>query len=209
MAESRRGPFHDRERSEKALIDATRRLIARNGFKKLGVNAVAREACLDKVLIYRYFDGLDGLIRAFGKSTDFWPTADEIFRGAVEGGDRHHFVGRMMVAYLRAVRARPLTLEILAWEMADRTSLVEILEGARESLGQELMGRAITEHGIVIEGTDIAAVTGLMAAGIHYITVRSRFIDGFNGIALDEDGWRRYESALLLIFDRLLGAEPE
>jgi hypothetical protein len=39
---------------------------------------VAREAGVDKVLIYRYFGGVDELLGAFGQSGDFWPSVAQV-----------------------------------------------------------------------------------------------------------------------------------
>ena len=68
----------NKEETKDRIIDAAGRLLAEGGFRKLGVNAVAREAGVDKVLIYRYFGGMPELLRAFGVSGDFWPTFEEL-----------------------------------------------------------------------------------------------------------------------------------
>ena len=65
--------IRDRESTRARLIAAVGTLLAREGFTGLGVNAVAREAGVDKVLIYRYFGGLPELIVAFGREGNFWP----------------------------------------------------------------------------------------------------------------------------------------
>jgi len=70
------------------LIQAVGTLLAREGFKGLGVNAVAREAGVDKVLIYRYFGGLSELIVAFGREGNFWPSIKELADGDVEAYSR-------------------------------------------------------------------------------------------------------------------------
>ena len=44
----------------------------RAGKLALGVNAVAARAGVSKVLIYRYFESLDGLIAAYIRTHDFW-----------------------------------------------------------------------------------------------------------------------------------------
>jgi AcrR family transcriptional regulator len=74
------GMARDRRETERKLIEAAGRLMAREGFARLGVNAVAAEAGVDKVLIYRYFDGLPGLIRAYARQGDFWPGARRPWR---------------------------------------------------------------------------------------------------------------------------------
>src|SRR5271165_6207833 len=55
----------DREETRKKILAAMSQLLARKGSRGLGINAIAREAGVDKVLIYRYFGGLPDLYRAF------------------------------------------------------------------------------------------------------------------------------------------------
>jgi len=62
-------------------------LLAKNGFESLGINNIAREAGVDKVLIYRYFGGLPQLFRAFAEKGNFSPSLEEIVP-AVKNQDR-------------------------------------------------------------------------------------------------------------------------
>jgi len=78
----------DREATRARLIGAVGTLLAREGFKGLGVNAVAREAGVDKVLIYRYFGGLSELIADFGREGNFWPSIKELAGGDIEAYSR-------------------------------------------------------------------------------------------------------------------------
>jgi AcrR family transcriptional regulator len=52
--------IRDKHITSKRLISAVGSLLAKKGFKGIGVNAVAREAGVDKVLFFRYFGGLTG-----------------------------------------------------------------------------------------------------------------------------------------------------
>ncbi|HRW79035.1 MAG TPA: helix-turn-helix domain-containing protein, partial [Candidatus Sabulitectum sp.] len=54
----------DSEKTREAIMDALERILTREGFTGVGVNALAREAGVDKVLIYRYFGSLEGLLAA-------------------------------------------------------------------------------------------------------------------------------------------------
>ena len=60
-------PVRNREATRGQLIKAVGEILAEKGFAALGVNAVARQAKVDKVLIYRYFNDLEGLIKAFAQ----------------------------------------------------------------------------------------------------------------------------------------------
>ena len=74
----KRPATRNRNRTQEALVEAVGAVIDEGGVPSLGVNAVARRAGVDKALIYRYFDGLDGLVEAFAHSEDFWPTVEEV-----------------------------------------------------------------------------------------------------------------------------------
>ena len=50
--------------AEKRLLIAVSQIIENEGFSKIGVNKIAKQAKCDKVLIYRYFGGLEGLLAA-------------------------------------------------------------------------------------------------------------------------------------------------
>ncbi len=54
----------DKGATRQRLLEAVGTLLSRDGFGALGVNAVAREAGVDKVLIYRYYGGMADLWRA-------------------------------------------------------------------------------------------------------------------------------------------------
>ena len=56
--------------TEKRLLEAVSKVIEEEGFTKIGINRIARQAQCDKVLIYRYFGGLDGLLVAWAKQYD-------------------------------------------------------------------------------------------------------------------------------------------
>ena len=68
----------NRDRTEQKIISAVENLLLQQGFPAVGINAIAREAGCDKVLIYRYFDGLDGLLQRVADNNDLWWSVDEI-----------------------------------------------------------------------------------------------------------------------------------
>lgn len=59
----------DRKQTEQRLIDAVGQEIMENGFNKLGINRISNRAGVNKVLIYRYFGDLNGLIKEYYKRT--------------------------------------------------------------------------------------------------------------------------------------------
>ena len=187
----------NREKTRKRLIQAVESLLWRKGFKGLGVNAVAREAGVDKVLIYRYFGGLPGLIAVFGREGDFWPSVSELAGGDPKGFSRLTFEAKLTALgrnFLAAMQQRPLTQEIMAWEMVERNELTVELEIIRENIILRFMEMYFPELDTDI---DIEAITALMGAGISYLVTRSRQIYQYSGIDLKSGaGWRRLETAM-------------
>ena len=57
----------NRQATEMTLITAVNDIIEESGFEGLGINAVAAKAKVSKMLIYRYFNSLDGL--TFSRTT--------------------------------------------------------------------------------------------------------------------------------------------
>ena len=199
----------DRQLTEQQLITATGRVIAEQGFAKLGINTIARAAGLDKVLIYRYFNGLPGLMQAYTKQGDFWPSMAELMQGIEQTSPplpaSEQFT-LVMVNYANALRKRPVTLKILSWEMVERNELTVCLEEVREQQGLQLTKQLIAmqkQHPAV----DVAALAAIMSAAINYLAARSQHIHWFNGVDLQDDaGWQRLMTTIGHIADALLPA---
>ncbi len=192
--------MRDRIATEKNLITAAGRVLARDGFAALGVNSVAREAGVDKVLIYRYFDGLPGLIQSYARQGDFWPGVDELLGEPIEDFRRRTPADQMATVFenhAAGIRKRPLTLQILAWEMVDRNELTAHLEEVREQQGVNLTKALSGKEGYDKPGVDISAIAAIFAASINYLAARSLKIRIFNGIKIKEDaGWDRLNQTI-------------
>ena len=181
----------DRGATEKLILAAVGEVLARDGFTGIGINAIAKHAGVDKVLIYRYFGGLPELLEAWGDSGRFWPDVSELL-----GPEPHAFLAlpaperyaRFFEHFIDGLRARPLTLEILAAEVVERNELTVILEAEREAWGEE----AARILGGVEFGSrpELRGVTLLVIAGVLYLLLRARKIRIFGGLDIQsEAGW--------------------
>ncbi len=188
----------DKEATRRRLVDAVGTLLARKGFGALGVNAVATEAGVDKVLIYRYFGGMSDLLRAFGQSSDFWPSIEEVV-----GEDFAETMGLPLgerwalglSRYARSLRCRPVTKEILAWEQVEQNALIEILREARDQWFEELMALFPDDNDAT--DADLVSTILLIVGAIHYFIVLSRFRSDFSGMRLDTDeGWDHIDEVI-------------
>lgn len=200
-ARTRPGIRHrDREETRKRILAAMGRLLARKGSKSLGINAIAREAKVDKVLIYRYFGGLQPLYRAFALEGDSFPSFEEITEGRHEELktlQQDEAVKAVLLGFGRSVRRRPLTKEIMRWELLERNELTDALAEQRERQSEQWLSMAPDTH-----GADLPAVASILAAGQVYLALRAKTADSYNGINLrSEKGWQRIEEAVALLSD--------
>jgi AcrR family transcriptional regulator len=196
-ASGERNRERNRDLTTQRILAAVGEVLARDGFSGIGINAVAQQAGVDKVLIYRYFGGLPELLKAWGDSGRFWPrVADLVTREpglmALPMAERY---ARFFDHFIDELRARPLTLEILAAEVQDRNELTAILETEREQWGEEA--------GRVLGGAEFAAwphakaLTILLVVAVQYLLVRSRKVRVFGGIDVRTDaGWRELKAAI-------------
>lgn len=201
------GSVRDREATRQRLIQAVGTILAQKGFTSLGVNAVARAAGVDKVLIYRYFGGLPELIIAFGREGNFWPSVEELAGGDVAEYARLPLEAKLSQLsrnFTRAIRNRPLTQEIMAWEMVERTPLTIELETIRENTMLrffELFFPAL------IPRLDLLAVAAVIGSAVSYLACRARKVQWYNGVDLQsEKGWQRIEAAIDTIINRLVAS---
>ena len=78
------------------LLDAARYLLERNGVNSLSVDAIAREAGVNKPLIYYYFGSKGGLLAALMDSffKDELAALDRFYEALPEGEERVHAVAQ-------------------------------------------------------------------------------------------------------------------
>lgn len=190
-------PIRNKELTKQKLVKAVGKVMASVGFQQLGVNMVAREAGVDKKLIYRYYHGLQGLVAEYAQTLDFWPSAEELVgpdRDAVREMQPHELMSLFFRRYLQAILTRPYTLEILAWEAIERNELTKTLEEVRVKTALEFFELMDQDPP---EDVDLTALVLLMAGAINFLAVRSRIHGTLGGVDLQsQEGWGRIETTI-------------
>ena len=192
----------DRQKTEAQIIDAVARLLGRKGFAALGINAIAREAGVDKVLIYRYFGGLPQLLTAFAKAPEYWSSFEEIGGADMEAQaklPRARRLSNVATGLGHAFRKRPLALEAMAWETVEANPLTEILAQTRELSGKRLLRMLGVGPG------DFAETTfALLSAGVLYLSILSRHEEEFGGVPIQgERAWKRIDDTVQRIMQTI------
>ena len=164
-----------RLKTEQRLLEALASILLEQGYPAAGINAIARRAGCDKVLIYRYFGGFDELLLAFAETTPLWWEVDEIItESAADCADvpLHDYLQRLLNRYVEALEARPLALEIMAWEMSEQNNLTNHLARIRGERGMQLVKRIRAYYRQ--PNIDIGGILGVFGAAINYLVIRTR-----------------------------------
>ena len=200
----------DRVATEERILAAVGEVLARDGFGGIGVNAIAKQAGVDKVLIYRYFGGLPELLRVWGESGRFWPRVEDLLGPdpqmllSLPAAERY---ARFFEHFVDELRARPLTVAVLAGEVIERNELTAILEAEREQWGEQ--AARVLAGAEWAERPWLQGVTLLLVAGIQFLLVRSRQIRVFGGVDLRSDeGWAELKRSLRSLAGALFQAHP-
>ena len=188
----------NRSQTEGKLRKAVENLLVEGGFAALTPSAIGRRAGVDKMLIYRYFGDVPGLVRSIAFAPDFFPTFEDLCGDdtvadllALPVSAR---AARILERNARALLERPVVLELMVWELVERNDLTAIMEEARESLGLRLLAELFPD---VADKPRLGAMSAVLSAGVAYLALRRRKIRWFSGVDLrSDDGWKEIASSI-------------
>ena len=187
----------DRETTEQKILDAVGSMIEADGFEALGINAVAQKAGVSKMLIYRYFGGLDQLIAKYILQHDYWvntelPLHDISGVGAC--------LKQMFHEQIATLRSDMVLKRLHRWELTADNEVVRLLRDRRETNGCELVRvvSRLTKSPVA----EVAAMATLLSAAISYLTLIEEQNKVYNGIDLcSDDGWQQLSAGIDQIID--------
>ncbi|MCE8465576.1 TetR/AcrR family transcriptional regulator [Bacteroides nordii] len=187
----------NRQTTEMNLIKAVDELIEENGFEGLGINAVAAKAGVSKMLIYRYFNSLDGLIAAYIQQHDYWINFDEQLPDEEHIGEFIKEIFKRQIAMLR----QSYTLRRLyRWKLTSNNTFIKELREKREAKGVWLVDAVskLSKH----PQKETAAMASILTAAISYLSLLEENCPVFNGINIQtEDGWKELEEGINILID--------
>ena len=193
----------DREATERRLLDTIGKMIAEDGFEKIGINAIATQSNVSKILIYRYFGSVEGLMAAYIKQYDFWVNFP------LEYPNREElplFVKRMFQGQIEQLRNNPTLKRLYRWELSCNNDMIVKLREQREKVGVNLVKKVseLTGH----PQNEIAVMASLLTASITYLVMLEDFCPIYNGIPLNENsGWEQINEGIELFINKVFQNE--
>lgn len=190
--------IRDRESTEQKILDAVSRIVLKEGMKKLGVNSVAREAGVDKVLIYRYFGSFTELFKIYIKKQDFFANLKEYLDTDLAKAPPEEMAEaakKIFLLHLNYARTNKEFQEVLLWELNNDDEITEFISMEREKIAADI--RNVFKERYINPAFDLEAVSTIFICAINQLVLQSRYLNEFNGLNLkDEESWRRIENTI-------------
>lgn len=194
----------NRQMTMERILRAMGEVMAERGTEKAGINAVADRAGVNKVLIYRYFGGWNGLLEAYVHRGFFLSMFNEKFLDSVPDNvppeARSKAWSEYTIQFMREFRTRKSSQELIRWEMSNgETELARRLADFRDQSYKNMVAKLAPYSDF-----DPLAITSLMVAAVTNIVLTSTQRDHIGDIDLTaESGWERLETAIRRIYSSL------
>lgn len=189
----------DREATEKRLLDTIGQMIIEQGFEKIGINAVSAQSGVSKILIYRYFNSIDGLIAAYIRKHDFWLNTSFEFSDTVQ---MLPTIKEMFYKHIERLRIDPILRKLYRWELSCNNDIIKSLREQREKVGMNLIEQVCTLSGRPKQ--EIAVLSAIITTSTTYLAMLGDYCPVFNGISIDDDnGWKQIYKEVVNLLDKL------
>ena len=190
-------PIKDRELTEKKILDAVGKIISEKGFEKVGVNAVAQEAGISKMLIYRYFGNIDELITHYIMQHDYWIN---ISTDIPKIENLSEFLKDMFRKQISQLREDATLKRLYRWELSTTNPVTAQLREKREANGLLLV--EIISKLTSYPQKEVASLASILSAAISYLTLLEERCQVYNGIDLQTNqGWEQIAQGIDLMID--------
>jgi len=194
----------DKEKTKQKLINAVGRLLRKEGFHAIKINKVAETAGVGKKLIYDYFNGLNGLIKAYLTQVDFWNKEQEYFQK-----DTNNFTSNISKEMMFSLMKNDFEYleksieiqKIILWGISVKNKTINALIEQREEFGKNVF--KLTDKDFDGSSVDFRAINAIFVSAIYYMVLHAKT----NGVTLceidvaTEEGKQRIFNTMRQIFD--------
>ncbi len=174
----------NRKATEGAILEAFAKVVTREGLAAANPTSVMIEAGYSKPLLYDYFGGMEGLVKAWLDANRIWPDYD--FPDSIDSADElKSCLKRFLLTTAEALRQNPVALEFLAAELNSNWKYQAMLDASRNDWLQENMA-AVMAHP-EIRDEDNWNLLFVVYNSINYLVLRSKSGTPHVGFNLDQD----------------------
>ncbi|GAA6357146.1 TetR/AcrR family transcriptional regulator [Parabacteroides distasonis] len=193
----------NRNATEKKLLDTIGQIITEAGFEKVGINAIASLSGVSKILIYRYFGSVEGLMTAYIRQHDFWINfpleipARELLPA---------FLKETFRKEIERLRDNPILKRLYRWELSSNNEMIIKLREQREKIGLNLVEQVSRLSGYPQK--EIAAMAAIISSSITYLVMLEEHCSVYNGIEINTStGWEQIYEGIEILINKVFSEE--
>ncbi|MNK82695.1 hypothetical protein D3C87_1024790 [compost metagenome] len=183
------GPVRNKERTKANLITSLGKILKKDGFSGLSVSRVADVAKVDRRLIYDYFGGLDGLVKEYLNTNDYWKISPEEVGDIVEtskGDAGKTLAYNVLENQFDSLIKNEEMRRIITWGLSEKLPILKEIDLKREDIGNRVLSEVFDGY---FEGSDknFRAMYALLMGGVYYLTLHAKMQENpFCGIDLQQ-----------------------
>ncbi|MBS7321474.1 MAG: TetR/AcrR family transcriptional regulator [Myroides sp.] len=169
------GAIRDKDRTKNKMIQAVGKVLLKKGYTGLNASTIAKEAEVDKRLVWTYFGGLDPLVEEYISRRDFWKfTATDSINDLLgtNNGIKKEQVSDLLKSQFETLLYDNVLQRIIHWELSENKSFLRNISNQREAIGEELFKHIA--HQFNNETKQIRAITALLIGGIYYLALHGK-----------------------------------
>ena len=194
----------NKELSKARLLTAVGKVLKEEGFQQVKVNRIAKEADLDKKLIYRYFGNFENLVDEYLNSQNYWNILkDESFLESFKS-DSIALNKIVLKNQFDFVSENEEFQKILLWQLIEEKSSLRALRDNQEEIG-EVMFKTMFDDKFGDNAKLFRTANAILISGLYYINLYKNFNGSvFNGIGVrTEEGEALIKDAIDLLINGL------
>lgn len=194
----------NRKKTEEKILNSAVELIAREGFKSFGVNSLAKEAGVDKQLIYRYFSGIDGVIETLAEHPQIWIGDNALKISDGTNSKTYTSLKNIVIEYISYLRSNRFLQKVIAWELLESSESLSRLEASRSRILSQWMGQ-FTNRLKLPKDIDLPVINAILIGAINSLVLHAEQTKSFAGLCLkSEKDWERVENGFKTILKKVL-----
>lgn len=183
------GPVRNKERTKANLVTALGKILKKDGFSGLSITRVADVAKVDRRLIYDYFGSLEGLVKEYLNSNDYWKINPEEIDDIVQASKED--AGKMLAYNVLENQFDSLInneemRRIITWGLSEKLPSLKELDLKREDIGDRVLSEVFDGH-FKNSDKNFRALYAVLMGGVYYLTLHAKMQENsFCGIDLQQ-----------------------
>ncbi|MCZ4243528.1 TetR/AcrR family transcriptional regulator [Pedobacter punctiformis] len=199
------GPLRNKDRTKKKLIDSVGSILKKEGFAGLNISKIAAKANLDRKLIYDYFGGVEGLIKEYLNTKDYWKISSNDVEDIIENGKLDfgkEFSKSFLEKQFDDLMENAEMRRIITWELSENSKPLKELVLNREQLGERILSQ-VTDEYFKDKDKNFRAIEAILVSSVYFLTLQAHMNGStFCGIDIKQkEGQAEIKKALKQIID--------